>query len=321
MQLYCWNTDISAAFYVMLQFRELSVLNGAFEAIEAAFSPNWHLNRGIWHTLSIHKGSGCQPQVDLQRCANRLPTAGKVVAELKLVRWGSLFAEGQDARLWLPHFQRAFPGVDPQLTVEQARASMYADVEQVRRFRNRVAHHEPILSRDVADDRDRIARLIRWRRPGAAAWLAGVEQVSALRWPRDPEHTDQEPSSGRRGGLDHPSDLSVVCRRMGVMEAEFRVSTGALSAKPRDSNPTRAHGRHNSWGARPLRPLSVASWHASCAPQGAPIRSRNAASSSGAMCTRCRSSGKAPLLKSATYSRKAATRSRWRRAFSALKSR
>jgi hypothetical protein len=57
---------------------------------------------------------------------------------------------------------------------------MHRDVEQVRRFRNRIAHHEPIFSRNLAEDRDMIARLVRWRRPGAAAWLAGVEQVTRL---------------------------------------------------------------------------------------------------------------------------------------------
>ena len=35
MALYCWNTDISAAFYIMLQFCELSIRNGAVEAVEA----------------------------------------------------------------------------------------------------------------------------------------------------------------------------------------------------------------------------------------------------------------------------------------------
>lgn len=181
MQLYCWNTEVSAAFYVMLQFCELSIRNGAVEAVEAEFGANWHLNRGFWATLrTLNGGRGYQPRGDLQSCATRLPTAGKVVAELRFAFWQYLFVTGQDARLWRPHFRRVFPGAPPQLAVDQARASMHRDVEQVRRFRNRIAHHEPIFSRNLAEDRDRIARLVRWRRPGAAAWLAGAEQVTRL---------------------------------------------------------------------------------------------------------------------------------------------
>lgn len=180
MQLACWNTEVSAAFYVLLQFAELAVRNGAVEVIEAAFGPNWHLNRGFWHTLPVYKGKGYQPQADLQSCAARLPTAGKVVAELKFAFWESLFVQGQDTRLWRPHFRQGFPGAEEHLTVEQARASLHADVEQVRRFRNRVAHHEPIFLRNLVEDHDRVMRLVRWRRPGAATWLAGIERVSGL---------------------------------------------------------------------------------------------------------------------------------------------
>lgn len=178
MQLYCWNTDISAAFYIMLQFCELAVRNGALEAIEHEFGANWHLNRGFYRTL--RRTRGYDPNRDLQDCARRLPTAGQVVAELKFAFWQHLFVRGQDARLWMPHFQGCFPGVDPALTIPQARAAMFDDIRQIRGFRNRIAHHEPIFARQLADDRDRISKLIHWRRPLSATWLSGVERVSAL---------------------------------------------------------------------------------------------------------------------------------------------
>lgn len=181
MQLYCWNTDISAAFYIMLQFCELAIRNGAVEALEAAIGPNWHHNRGFRYTLPrLANGRGYQPADDLESCARRLPTAGKVVAELKFAFWQYLFVTGQDQRLWMPHFATCFPGADPNLTVNQARAAVFDDIERIRKFRNRIAHHEPIFTRQLADDRDRISKLIHWRRPSSAAWLNGVERVSAL---------------------------------------------------------------------------------------------------------------------------------------------
>ncbi len=181
MELYCWNTDVSAAFYVMLQFCELSIRNGAVEAIEAVFGPNWHLNRGFGYTLPIlRKGKGYQPRDDLHQCASRMPTAGKVVAELKFAFWQNLFVRGQDARIWNQHLPTAFPGYDTARTIPQARAELFDAVDKIRKFRNRIAHHEPIFARNLAEDRDRIRKVIEWRRPGTAQWLDGIEQVTPL---------------------------------------------------------------------------------------------------------------------------------------------
>lgn len=181
MQLYCWNTDVSAAFYIMLQFCELAIRNGAVEALETSFGANWHLNRGFKYTLpQLNNGRGYQPRRDLESCSTRLPTAGQVVAELKFAFWQYLFVVGQDQRLWVPHFSTCFPGVDPALTAPAARAVMFDDIDRIRRFRNRIAHHEPIFARQLTEDRDRIGKLIHWRRPVSAGWLAGVERVTAL---------------------------------------------------------------------------------------------------------------------------------------------
>lgn len=179
MDLYCWNTTISSAFYVTLQFCELSIRNGAVEAVEAVFGANWHLNRGFSHTLPVPK-RGYQPKDDLAECARRLPTAGKVVAELKFAFWRHLFVKGQQARIWDPELANAFPGYDHTLTLSQARASLFDDIDAIRKFRNRIAHHEPIFSRNLTEDHQRIRRVIEWRRPGTAAWLDGVETVTRL---------------------------------------------------------------------------------------------------------------------------------------------
>jgi len=179
MDLYCWNTKISSAFYVMLQFCELSIRNGAVEATEAVFGANWHLNRGFIYTLPVPK-RGYQPRDDLTECARRLPTSGKVVAELKFAFWRHLFVKGQQARIWDPQLAGAFPGYDQTLTLGQARASLFDDIDEVRKFRNRIAHHEPVFARNLDEDYRRIRRIIEWRRPGAAVWLDGVQEVTGL---------------------------------------------------------------------------------------------------------------------------------------------
>lgn len=109
-----------------------------------------------------------------------MPTAGKVVAELKFAFWQKLFVRGQDARIWNTHMPTVFPGHDTARTIPQARAELFDAVDKIRKFRNRIAHHEPIFGRNLAEDRDRIRKVIEWRRPGTAQWLDGIEQVTPL---------------------------------------------------------------------------------------------------------------------------------------------
>jgi len=179
MELYCWNTNVSAAFFIMLQYCELSIRNGAVEAVESVFGANWHLNRGFAYTLAVPKG-GYRPRDDLTSCAAKLPTAGKVVAELKFAFWKHLFVKGQQARIWDAQLPAAFPGYNRCLTVAQARVSLFNDIDEVRKFRNRIAHHEPIFPRNLNLDYERIRRIIAWRRSGTASWLDGIEGVTVL---------------------------------------------------------------------------------------------------------------------------------------------
>ncbi|WP_208691822.1 hypothetical protein [Pseudomonas oryzihabitans] len=49
---------------------------------------------------------------------------------------------------------------------------MIADeLDRVRRFRNRMAHHEPIFERNLAAEYTMMINLITWRCPQTAAWL------------------------------------------------------------------------------------------------------------------------------------------------------
>ena len=179
LELYIWNTQLSAALYELLQFCELAVRNAAVEAIEIEFGANWHHSRGFTYTLPISKGR-YKPRADLVNCASALPTAGKVVAELKFVFWQYLFVKSHDARLWKTYFSTVFPAYDHSKSVEAARSEIYNDLDIIRKLRNRIAHHEPIFNRTLTEDRDRILKLISWRRPSTAAWLGTFETVSTL---------------------------------------------------------------------------------------------------------------------------------------------
>lgn len=129
---------------------------------------------------SIPTGGGYDAQRDLRHCAARNQTAGMVVVGLKLAFWEKMLTLRFERQIWQHHFATAFPGHDTALSVSDAIAACRDDLEHVRLFRNRIAHHEPIFIRNLQDDLARIRRLIHWRNPTAAAWMAKIETVTPL---------------------------------------------------------------------------------------------------------------------------------------------
>lgn len=181
LALYEWNLTVSAAFIVPLQVCEVAVRNGVAEAIEAVHGATWPWSNGFLRSLPRPKRStDYNPEADLRGVAARQPTVGKIVAELKFAFWEQLFTVGQESRIWNAHFRTYFPGAPPALTISQARVIAHRDLKAIRLLRNRIAHHEPIFSRNIADEYQRIHDMISWRSPVAAAWMDRKQQVTAL---------------------------------------------------------------------------------------------------------------------------------------------
>ena len=91
-----------------------------------------------------------------------------------------IFTVGQDGRIWNAHFAASFPGAPAGLAVALARAKAHSDLRTIRTLRNRIAHHEPIFTRNPAADYAMVRELIEWRSPVAAAWVDQKQAVLEL---------------------------------------------------------------------------------------------------------------------------------------------
>ena len=179
--LYEWNLLLSAAFIVPLHICEVAVRNGIAEAIEKVHGATWPWSNGFLRSLPRPKRAiDYNPEKDLRSVASREPTAGKVIAELKFAFWEHLFTAGQDCRIWNAYFRIYFPGTPSELTIALARERAYNALKAIRLLRNRIAHHEPIFTRNVSDEYNRIHEMIHWRSPAAAAWMTRKQGVTVL---------------------------------------------------------------------------------------------------------------------------------------------
>jgi len=100
--------------------------------------------------------------------------------ELKFVFWQKMFTSRHDQRLWSAQLTRVLPNLGQPQPVGLARLAIYEDLEEIRKLRNRIAHHEPVFSRDLSTDLDRIVKLIALRCKITAEWMLRIQQASQL---------------------------------------------------------------------------------------------------------------------------------------------
>jgi len=174
LALYTWNAQVSAAFMVPLHVCEVVIRNAVVEAIENVYGRNWFSSEGFERSLS---GRGRANLVDARR---QYRFAGKVVAELTFSFWVILVTEQQHQRLWENQLTKIFPSLPKMSSAKESRAFLHGELDKVRRFRNRVAHHEPIFARNLAEDYERLLTLIFWRSHVTAKWLHEIQDVICL---------------------------------------------------------------------------------------------------------------------------------------------
>jgi hypothetical protein len=172
LQLYQWNTAVSASLYGLLQGFEV-VLRNTFDEILAG-----GLGRGDWYHIAPLDAEGHRNIADAQARLlrdNKVPTPGRMVAELNFGFWVSLVRSRYAQTLWDKHLHKSF------LTPPK-RDTFYHAIERIRKLRNRVAHHEIIIGRNLMDDYSTIYLYLNGICPDTAKWIKSESTfVAALK--------------------------------------------------------------------------------------------------------------------------------------------
>lgn len=170
LQLYAWNAEVSGALLAPLHLCEVVIRNAVAETLEAIYGNQWPWSVAFERSLP-NLQRGYNPRQDLQNARKNATTTGKVIPELKFVFWQKMFTGRFDQRLWIPHLLHIFPNLPAQKTIPQHRKGIYNDLDQLRSLRNRIAHHEPIFSRNLQNDYQKIVELVSYRCASTANWL------------------------------------------------------------------------------------------------------------------------------------------------------
>ena len=180
LSLYEKNAALTEAVFGLLQGVEVPVRNSMHYVMSTALGfDDWYrhnLPLPFPTARILTLSAPMQKMIDkARRSAGAGATIGKVIAELTFGFWPFLIA-GQYHDLWSDCLHSAFPHAR-----QMKRSRIHRRLEAIQRLRNRVAHHEPILSsrseiytgyiNQPTISLAAILECVTWVSPSTGAWL------------------------------------------------------------------------------------------------------------------------------------------------------
>jgi hypothetical protein len=175
LALYIWNVRISAAAFETLHHVEVLVRNSVdvqFTPVDLSARPEdtWLDNPSI---LIGPARDRVRTTIDRIVRDGKRPTRGRVVAGLSFGFWRALF-DKKYQQLWNTHLHRAFPAGSGD------RSEVAALMSNLVPFRNRLAHHETIVRRPIAEHYEEMLALAGLVDAEARGWIRTVSRVESV---------------------------------------------------------------------------------------------------------------------------------------------
>ncbi len=176
LRLHAWNTSLSEALYGLLQGFEIALRNAFHELLtEAKAQATWYDEIALSST-----DARTLQKAQARLAADGKPiTPGSIIATLTLGFWVSLTGAYYAPTLWNRHLYRAF-------SVKRKRADIYHRLDRIRKLRNRVAHHDILIGRDLMLDYMQVIETTTWICSDTAGWIKANSDFVG-RYKRRPE--------------------------------------------------------------------------------------------------------------------------------------
>ena len=162
VHLYERNTSLSEALYGLLQGLEIPLRNAMHSSLSAGLGREDWYDAIAWRVAQQEQTNNAKASL---MSKGKPASPGRMVAELTFGFWVGLTGPKYSVNLWEQHLYKAFPNA------KLGRKQLNKRLESIRLLRNRVAHHEPILSRDLPGDVARILETIGWISKETEQWV------------------------------------------------------------------------------------------------------------------------------------------------------
>jgi hypothetical protein len=157
LSLYIFNAKLSENFFLLLQNLEVGLRNSIFSAFKLNYPnddffylhennlKNRYLSKKEFHSRECWKML-CAVKHNLSK-QNIEITNDKIISELNFGFWTKILTDKHYSNMWRTIFRNVFPNKEIYENIDKLKINIAKDFNELRNFRNRVFHYEPIFNK------------------------------------------------------------------------------------------------------------------------------------------------------------------------------
>lgn len=172
LALYLYNVRVAKAFMFPLGVVEVTLRNAIDAQLAALHGSDWHRDAHFRGSVLTAESLAALDKAISRAGLNA--SRGQVIAELTFDFWSNLL-RSEYGDFWRTNLNIVFPNIPRGVS----RRDVQAMVREINTFRNRVAHHEPVLDLNITDIHAKIVDLVALRCVETVAWLKHHSTLSA----------------------------------------------------------------------------------------------------------------------------------------------
>lgn len=165
LKLYSWNTALSESLYTPIQGLEIVTRNYFHQKLSEKYGLCWYDNTDIQlHYPQMQSILQAKESLNRER---KTINPSSIIAILSFGFWTGLLGSKYETKLWRPCLCKSFANKSKPFL----RKETHHEYDLIRILRNRIAHHEPIIRKDLPNHNERILKMIGWFCQETALWI------------------------------------------------------------------------------------------------------------------------------------------------------
>ena len=162
LRTYTWNARLCEQFTLPVQLAEICVRNALNRALVLKFGSSWFVSSSFLSPLPDRLKNEISKAVKNERTQHGSSFSGDhMVSALSFGFWVHLTTKSAIRLIWGGRLPALFPCLQAGTTDQQ----IFEKVDQLRKFRNRLAHHNAIFDKRPAAEYRNIQDIIGWACP------------------------------------------------------------------------------------------------------------------------------------------------------------
>ncbi|CAD0353666.1 hypothetical protein ABQW67_08785 [Xanthomonas hortorum] len=167
---YLYNARLAKSLLFPLHICEVTLRNALNDLFTSSFNAAWWRDPAFEALLTVESQNALQRAIAVQSKIGRTGTED-LVAKLSMDFWSNLFRQEYEALIWKRYLLALVPSGDA--TFEDLRTKL----KKITALRNRIAHHESILDRNIQDLLAHVHFIIGLFSPTVLEWVKAHSTV------------------------------------------------------------------------------------------------------------------------------------------------